>query len=386
MAKHYKNQNKIIQIRSANGKRYQTSKKPAKRSTKQSGSRFASSGFSEKTDEVKNSLVSVVAKVKDAVGSKLKTIGKSKDQYRPKYGQAKEPISFDQFNRNDTAAPKDEPKRAYGQSKPVAAGKSKDEPKSAYGQSKPVVAGKSKDEPKSAYGQSKPVAAEKPKNEPKKAYGQSKFVAAEKPKKEKRQRKKKVNPLALPENLPSTEQLETELSRERNQKANSRLVRNTIFALITVAATAVLVATLFLPILQIYGTSMTPTLSEGEIVVSIKGSAVERGDIISFYYNNKILVKRVIAFEGEYVNIDDDGTVLINNKRIEEPYITEKSFGECDLKLPYQVPAGKIFVLGDHRATSVDSRSSVMGCVAEEQIVGKIVFRVWPLDQMGEIN
>ena len=348
MAKHYKNQNKIIQIRSANGKRYQTSKKPAQRSTKQSGSRFASSGFSEKTDEVKNSLVSVVAKVKDAVGSKLKTIGKSKDQYRPKYGQAKEPISFDQFNRNDTAAPKDEPKRAYGQSKPVAAGKSKDEPKSAYGQSKPV--------------------------------------AAEKPKKEKRQRKKKVNPLALPENLPSTEQLETELSRERNQKANSRLVRNTIFALITVAATAVLVATLFLPILQIYGTSMTPTLSEGEIVVSIKGSAFERGDIISFYYNNKILVKRVIAFEGEYVNIDDDGTVLINNKRIEEPYITEKSFGECDLKLPYQVPAGKIFVLGDHRATSVDSRSSVMGCVAEEQIVGKIVFRVWPLDQMGEIN
>ena len=125
MAKHYKNQNKIIQIRSANGKRYQTSKKPAQRSTKQSGSRFASSGFSEKTDEVKNSLVSVVAKVKDAVGSKLKTIGKSKDQYRPKYGQAKEPISFDQFNRNDTAAPKDEPKRAYGQSKPVAAGKSK---------------------------------------------------------------------------------------------------------------------------------------------------------------------------------------------------------------------------------------------------------------------
>ena len=329
MAKHYKNQNKIIQIRSANGKRYQTSKKPAQRSTKQSGSRFASSGFSEKTDEVKNSLVSVVAKVKDAVGSKLKTIGKSKDQYRPKYGQAKEPISFDQFNRNDTAAPKDEPKRAYGQSKPVA---------------------------------------------------------AEKPKKEKRQRKKKVNPLALPENLPSTEQLETELSRERNQKANSRLVRNTIFALITVAATAVLVATLFLPILQIYGTSMTPTLSEGEIVVSIKGSAFERGDIISFYYNNKILVKRVIAFEGEYVNIDDDGTVLINNKRIEEPYITEKSFGECDLKLPYQVPAGKIFVLGDHRAMSVDSRSSVMGCVAEEQIVGKIVFRVWPLDQMGEIN
>ena len=147
-----------------------------------------------------------------------------------------------------------------------------------------------------------------------------------------------------------------------------------------------LVATLFLPILQIYGTSMTPTLSEGEIVVSVKGASFERGDIISFYYNNKILVKRVIAFEGEYINIDDEGNVYINNKIIDEPYLTEKAFGECDLKLPYQVPAGKIFVLGDHRSTSVDSRSSVMGCVSEEQIVGKIAFRVWPFDRLGEIN
>ena len=189
-----------------------------------------------------------------------------------------------------------------------------------------------------------------------------------------------------PENLPTPEQLEKELKRERNRKDNNRLVRNTIFALITVAAAAVLVATLFLPILQIYGTSMTPTLSEGEIVVSVKGASFERGDIISFYYNNKILVKRVIAFEGEYINIDDEGNVYINNKIIDEPYLTEKAFGECDLKLPYQVPAGKIFVLGDHRSTSVDSRSSVMGCVSEEQIVGKIAFRVWPFDRLGEIN
>ena len=188
------------------------------------------------------------------------------------------------------------------------------------------------------------------------------------------------------ENLPSSEQLEAELNWERNKKSSNGLLRNTIFALITVAAAAVLVATLFLPILQIYGTSMTPTLTEGEVVVSFKRSDFGRGDVISFYYNNKILVKRVIAFEGDFINIKDDGTVLVNNKEIDEPYLTEKAFGECDLKLPYQVPAGKIFVLGDHRETSIDSRSSVMGCVSEEQIVGKIVFRVWPLDRFGGIG
>lgn len=198
----------------------------------------------------------------------------------------------------------------------------------------------------------------------------------------KRKRKEKFTA----ENLPTTEQLEAELKWERNKKSNNGLIRNTVFALITVAAAAVLTATLFLPILQIYGTSMTPTLSEGEIVVSVKGSGFEQGDVISFYYNNKILVKRVIAFEGDFVNIDEDGTVLVNNREIDEPYLTEKDLGECDIKLPYQVPAGKIFVLGDHRKTSVDSRSSVMGCVSEEQIVGKIVFRVWPLDRMGGIQ
>lgn len=349
MAKHYKNQNKIIQIKSASGKRYQTAKKPAQRSVqksvKKSGSRFASTGFSEKTEQLKSGIVSAGAKIKGIFESKIKLPGRSKSRYQPKFGSTKEPIPFERIKKAEAAKPQKEHVKEL------------------------------KQEPK-----------QEPQQEPQsKAFSFGKFGQEKKPK-EKKQRKKKVNPLTLPENLPSTEQLETELKRERNQKANGRLVRNTIFALITVAATAVLVATLFLPILQIYGTSMTPTLSEGEIVVSIKGSAFERGDIISFYYNNKILVKRVIAFEGEYVNINDDGTVLINNKAIEEPYITEKSFGECDLKLPYQVPAGKIFVLGDHRDTSVDSRSSVMGCVAEEQIVGKIVFRVWPFDRMGEIN
>jgi len=191
-----------------------------------------------------------------------------------------------------------------------------------------------------------------------------------------------------PDALPTSVQLEAELDRVKNKKENNRLIRNIILALITVAAVAVLVATLILPILQIYGNSMTPTLNQGDVVVSVKGSGFERGDIVSFYYNNKILVKRVIAFEGEYVNIGKDGTVFINNQAIDEPYLTdgEKAFGECDIELPYQVPAGRIFVLGDHRATSVDSRSSALGCVAEEQLVGKVVFRVWPLNHLGGIE
>ncbi len=206
------------------------------------------------------------------------------------------------------------------------------------------------------------------------------------PKEAEEEKKKSKEKFFSAENLPTSTQLEEELKRHKTQKDNSRLVRNTIFGLITVAAVAVLVATLFLPILQIYGTSMTPTLTEGDVVVSLKGSGFEQGDIISFYYNNKILVKRVIAFEGDFVNIDDDGIVFVNNKPLDEPYLTEKAFGECNLELPYQVPPGKIFVMGDHRLTSIDSRSSVMGCVGEEQIVGKIVFKVWPFDGLGSVK
>ena len=188
------------------------------------------------------------------------------------------------------------------------------------------------------------------------------------------------------DDLPTTEQLETELKYEKGKKEHSRFIRNTIFALITVAAVTVLISTLFLQVLQIYGSSMTPTLYEGNIVVSVKGSGFERGDIISFYYNNKILVKRAIAFEGDFVDFDKDGNLYVNNKKLDEPYVSDKSLGECDIELPYQVPSGKIFVLGDHRATSVDSRSTVMGCVSEEQIVGKIWLRVWPLDLFGGVG
>ena len=184
----------------------------------------------------------------------------------------------------------------------------------------------------------------------------------------------------------SSEGIEQELKRIRYKERYRKTMENTIFMLITVAAIAVLVATLALPVLQIYGSSMTPSLSDGEIVVSVKTAEFEKEDIVAFYYNNKILVKRVIARAGEWVEIDQDGLVYVNGELIEEPYITDPALGECDIQMPYQVPEGRIFVMGDHRAVSVDSRSQTVGCVAEEQVVGKLVFRLWPLDQFGKLN
>lgn len=184
----------------------------------------------------------------------------------------------------------------------------------------------------------------------------------------------------------SMEELRDELDRVRYKKNLRAAIRNTIYTLITVAAAAVLVALLLMPVLRIYGNSMTPTLYEGNIVLSLKGSGFETGDVIAFYYNNKILIKRVIAQAGEWVDIDKDGTVYVNNVAIDEPYISEKAFGECDLKLPYQVPESRIFVMGDHRSVSIDSRNTSIGCVAEEQIVGKVVFRIWPINQIGPLK
>lgn len=185
---------------------------------------------------------------------------------------------------------------------------------------------------------------------------------------------------------PGVQRLQRELDRVQYNKRYRGVIRSTIYVLLTVAAVAVLVATLLLPVLRIYGTSMTPSLKEGDIVVSVKGMDFSRGDVVSFYYNNKILVKRVVAFEGEWVNIDEDGNVYVNGTLLDEPYVDEKAFGECDIQLPYQVPEGRIFVLGDHRATSVDSRSTTVGCVFEEQIVGKIVYRVWPFADFGPVK
>lgn len=186
--------------------------------------------------------------------------------------------------------------------------------------------------------------------------------------------------------IPTIEQLENELQRENYKNGYGRMLRSTLYTLITVAAAAVLVATLFMPVLRIYGMSMTPSLTEGNIVITFKTTDFEQGDVVSFYYNNKILVKRVIAFPGDWVNIDKQGNIYVNEKLLDEPYIKDKAFGECDIELPYQVPDEKLFVCGDHRSTSVDSRSTTVGCVSEEQLVGRIMFKVWPLNEIGAIK
>ena len=189
-----------------------------------------------------------------------------------------------------------------------------------------------------------------------------------------------------PKPVPTVQELQSELNRVRYKRRYRSVLRSTIYTLVTVAAIAVLVATLWLPVLQIYGSSMTPTLQDGEIIFSLKTSSFEPGDIISFYYNNKILVKRVIARPGEWVDIDSYGYVYINDVRLDEPYLEDRAFGDCNIELPYQVPDGKVFVMGDHRSTSVDSRNTAVGCVAQEQVVGKILFRVWPFSAFGPVN
>lgn len=186
--------------------------------------------------------------------------------------------------------------------------------------------------------------------------------------------------------IPNVEQIQAELNRVKYRSRYRSVLVSTVSIFAVVAAISVLIATIFMPVLQIYGSSMTPTLNEGEVVVTLKNSDFKQGDLIAFYIGNKILVKRCIAGPGQWVSIDEDGNVYVDGTMLSEPYLTEKALGENDLDYPYQVPENRYFCLGDHRLTSVDSRSKEIGCISDEQIVGKIVFRVWPLSQFGRLE
>ena len=186
--------------------------------------------------------------------------------------------------------------------------------------------------------------------------------------------------------LPPTDEIKEAYEKVSYRNRLIRSVVSTTNILIVVAAMTVLVAVLLLPVLRIYGQSMNNTLVSGELVVSVKGASFKTGDIVAFYYNNNILVKRVIANSGDWVDIDLDGNVYVNQKKIEEPYLKEKAFGEPTIDFPYQVPDERVFVLGDNRSVSIDSRHTSIGCVTSEQIVGKIVFRIWPLSKLGPIH
>lgn len=181
-------------------------------------------------------------------------------------------------------------------------------------------------------------------------------------------------------------QIEGELKRLRRKQNSRRIFRQTVFSLLVVAAVAVLAAMLFFPIFRVTGSSMEPTLDPKEIVVCLKSSRFQSGDLVAFYYNNKVLLKRVIGTAGDTIEIDDSGNVFVNGSQLDEPYITKKSLGQCDIDFPYQVPDNRIFVMGDNRETSVDSRTTAVGCIADEYVIGKVFMRVWPLERLGTLD
>lgn len=185
---------------------------------------------------------------------------------------------------------------------------------------------------------------------------------------------------------PDIELLEKELNRERQRSRFVKTLVSLVGTVVVVAAVAILVTTLLVPVLQVTGNSMSPTFQQGDILIAYKTDDFTTGDLIAFYYNNKILVKRVIARAGDWVDIDDEGNVYVNDVVIEEPYISEKDLGDCNIDLPYQVPESRVFVMGDNRSVSIDSRNTSVGCVSSEQLVGKIEFRVWPFEHFGIID
>lgn len=181
--------------------------------------------------------------------------------------------------------------------------------------------------------------------------------------------------------FPSLDILKSELKRERYRRRFRRLLRSTVNTMIVVAAIAALIATLVLPVLQIAGTSMEPSLNDGDIVLLVKTDHLETGDLCAFYFSNKVLIKRIIATPGDYLWINRDGIVYVNNEELYEPYVTNPALGECDIEFPYQVPENHYFMMGDHRESSIDSRSSVIGCIAEDQMIGKIFCKFWPMSE-----
>lgn len=187
-------------------------------------------------------------------------------------------------------------------------------------------------------------------------------------------------------NHPSSEEVKQEIRRVRHRHKYSKALNSTLFYMVLAAALTVLLAMLWLPVLRIYGDSMAPTLVKDELVIAVKHADFKTGDVCAFYYNNRLLIKRVIANPGDWVNIDEAGNVFVNGEQIDEPYVTEKALGECNLELPYQVPDDKYFVMGDDRAVSLDSRNSVIGCVSADQVLGKIVFRIWPLKKISAVH
>ena len=187
-------------------------------------------------------------------------------------------------------------------------------------------------------------------------------------------------------NFPTSEQIETAILKTKYSQKYKKVLKSTLSSLIVVAAIAVLIATLMLPVLQIQGSSMEPTLNDEEIVVLIKTSKLKRGQLCCFSYQNKLLIKRIIGVPGDTILINEKGFVYVNDELLDEPYILDRALGECDIDFPFHVTENHYFILGDHRSTSIDSRSSVVGLVSSEQIVGKIFFRIWPFEKMGDID
>lgn len=185
--------------------------------------------------------------------------------------------------------------------------------------------------------------------------------------------------------LPTAEQLEQELKRLKYRHSFAFTLRSTVASLIVVAAIAVMISTMIMPVLRVTGTSMTPTLQNDQVIICNKLAECQKGDVVAFYYNNKVLIKRVIGVAGDVIDISGDGVVSVNSEPLDEPYVSELALGECDIELPYQVPDNRIFVMGDHRSVSIDSRSTSVGCVAIENVIGKVLLRVYPIDSFGKI-